>query len=112
MAKGDLDRVLAGKPIYRHEDLKAVSQKWEGWATFLQFSSIAGLFVMIFILESVSKETARELVWYLAGALFLYGTVAFLVARVAHKHTMKYMNAEHKRVSEFTDEAIAKVKEK
>ncbi len=112
MAKGDLDKVLAGKPIYRHEDLREVEQKWNNWADFLQFSSIAWLFVMIFILESVSKETARTLVWWLAAFGFIYGTIAFLVARVALKHRMAYLNAEGKRVGEFLDEAIDKVKEK
>lgn len=112
MAKGDLDKVLAGKPIYRHEDLREIEQKWNGWADFLQYSSLAGLLVMIFILESVSKETARTLVWYLASVLFVWATVAFFVARIALKHRMRYLNAEGKRVSEFLDEAIDKVKEK
>lgn len=107
----DLDKLMAGKPIYRHEDLRAISDKWEGWATFLQFSSIAGLFVMIFILESLSKEQARVVVWYLAAFLFVYGTVAFFVARIALKHKMRYLNAEGKRVSNLMDEAIEKVKE-
>lgn len=106
----DLDKLLAGKPIYRHEDLRAISDKWEGWATFLQFSSIAGLFVMIFILENVSKETARTLVWYLAAFLFVYGTVAFFVARIALKHKMAYLNAEGRRVGTLLDDAIEKVK--
>lgn len=112
MAKGDLDKVLAGKPIYRHEDLREVEQKWNGWADFLQYSSLSGLFIMIFILEALPKEQARVVVWYLAGFLFIYATVAFFVARIALKHRMAYLNAESARVSEFTQEAIDKVKEK
>lgn len=112
MAKGDLDKVLAGQPIYRHEDLREVEQRWNGWADFLQFSSLAGLFVMIFILEAVGKETAKKIVIPMAIILFIYATVAFFVARIALKHRMKYLNAEGKRVGEFLDEAIDKVKEK
>lgn len=111
MAKGDLDKVLAGKPIYRHEDLREVEQKWNGWADFLQFSSIGGLFLMIFILEAVGKETAKQIVIPMAVVLFIYATVAFFVARIALKHRMAYLNAEGKRVGEFLDEAIDKVKE-
>ncbi len=110
--KKDLDKLLDGEPIYRHEDLKAVSDKWGGWADFLQFSSIGGLFVMIFILESVSKETARTLVWYLAAFLFVYGTIAFFVARKALKYKMTYLYAEGDRVGSLLDDAIEKVSKK
>lgn len=109
--KTDLDKLLDGEPIYRHEDLREVSDKWNGWADFLQFGSLGALFGMIFILESVSKETARVLVWYLAGVLFVWATIAFLVARVALKHKMAYLNAEGKRVGNLLDDAITKVKE-
>lgn len=112
MAKGDLDKLMKGEPIYRHEDLKELDQKWNGWADFLQYSSLAGLFVMIFILEAVGKETAKTIVWYLAGFMFIYATVAFVVARIALKHRMRYLNAEGGRVSSLFDEAIEKVKEK
>lgn len=110
MKKTDLDKLLDGEPIYRHEDLRAVEQKWNGWADFLQFSSIAGLFVMIFILEAVGKETAKQIVWYLAGFLFIYATVAFFVGRKALKHRMVYLNAEGDRVGMLVDDAITKVK--
>jgi len=108
----DLEKLLKGKPIYRHEDLKQVADKWEGWATFLQFSSIGGLFAMMFILDALPKETARVVVWYLAGFLFIYATVAFFVARHALKYRMAYLNAEGDRVSGLFDQAITKVKEK
>lgn len=106
----DLDKLMQGKPIYRHEDLKAIDQKWNGWADFLQFSSIGGLFMMIFILEALPKEQAKVVVWYLAGFLFIYATIAFFVARIALKHRMRYLNAEGKRVSNLMDEAIERVK--
>lgn len=108
---GDLDKLLKGKPIYRHEDLREVEQKWNGWADFLQYSSLAGLFIMIFILEALPKEQAKVVVWYLAGFLFVYATVAFFVARIALKHRMRYLNAEGKRVSNLMGEAIERVKE-
>lgn len=107
-----LDKLLDGEKIYRHEDLREVSDKWNGWADFLQFSSLAGLFMMMFVLEALPKETARVVVWYLAGLLFMYATAAFLVARVALKHRMRYLNAEGKRVGGLIDKAIIKVKGK
>jgi hypothetical protein len=110
MKKTDLDKLLDGEPIYRHEDLRAIEQKWNGWADFLQFSSIAGLFIMIFILEAVGKETAKQIVWYLAGFLFLYATVAFIVGMKALKHRMTYWNAESARVGTLLDDSITKVK--
>lgn len=110
MKKTDLDKLLDGEPIYRHEDLRAVEQKWNGWADFLQFSSIAGLFVMIFILEAVGKETAKKIVIPMAVFLFLYATVAFIVATKALKHRMRYLNAEGDRVGALLDDAITKVK--
>ena len=112
MKKTDLEKLMDGEEIYRHEDLKAVESKWNAWADFLQFSSIGGLFLMIFILEALPKETAKTVVWYLAGFLFVYATIAFIVANKALKHRMKYWNAEAGRVSSLMDEAIDKVKEK
>lgn len=112
MAKGDLDKLLKGEKIYRHEDLKAVSDKWTGRRDFLQYSSIGLIFVMIFILEAVGKETARTLVWYLAGALFVYATFTFFYSRIANKHEMAYLNAEAGRVTDLSKEVDKKLKEK
>lgn len=112
MAKGDLDKVLAGKPIYRHEDLRAIEQRWNGWADFLQFGTLGLLVFSMFILDALPKETAKAIIWYWAAVMFVLATTAFIVARIALKHRMKYLNAEGERVSEFMQEAIDKVKEK
>lgn len=73
-------------------------QKWQGITDFLQYSSLAGLFLMIFILEAVGKETAKNIVWYLAGAMFIYATVGFLVGRKSIKLTSAYFKQDFERI--------------
>lgn len=96
--------------MYRNDEKRQLADKWNGWADFLQFSSLGGLFAMIFILESLSKAQARVAIWYLAAFLFVYATIAFFVARKALKYRMAYMNAEHTRVSGLFDQAIKEAK--
>lgn len=112
MAKGDLDKLMKGEEIYRHEDLKAISEKWCGWRDFLQYSTMGYLVLMIIILEAVGKETARSLVWYLAAFGFLYATFVFFYSRIANKHEMAYLNAEHMRVSDLSKEVDNKIRRK
>lgn len=108
--KGDLDRLLQGKEIYRHEDLKSVSDKWDTLTTCLQFGSIGLLFASMFIFDALPKATVRGIIWYWAGGMFILATVTFFLSRIALQHKMEYLNAEGKRVGEFLDEAIEKVK--
>lgn len=105
----DLDKLLAGKEIYRHEDLRAEADKWEGWANLFQFGSLAGLFMMMFILEALSKEQAKVVVWYLAGFLFVTSTIGFVLGRKALPKRMAYLNREHERVSELSEDAISRL---
>lgn len=107
--KTDLDKLLKGEPIYRHEDQRIAADKWDGIATFMQMSSVFALFPIIFILNALPKSQAKVVVWYLVIPLFIYGTIAFFVARKALKHRMTYLNAEGSRVSELLDQAIKKV---
>lgn len=98
--------------MYRHEDLRAEADKWEGWANFFQFGTLGLLFVFIFILESLPKEDARVFVWYGAAFLFVTATIGFILARIALPKKMKYLNAEHGRVLGLFDDAIAEAKKK
>lgn len=107
----DLDKLLAGKKIYRHEDMRAIASKWQGWADFLQFGSLGLLFISLFVLEALPKETARAVVWYWAGFMFVLATVAFFVAQKALKYKMGYLNSEGKRVGTLLDDAIERVKD-
>lgn len=73
-------------------------QRWQSITDFLQYSSLAGLFGMIFVLESVSKETARTVVWYLAGFMFVYATIAFIAGRKSCKLTSDYFKQDLERI--------------
>lgn len=106
----DLDKLLAGQSIYRHEDMRELSDKWQGWADFLQFGSLGMLFVAIFVLNSLTKAQARVAVWYFAGFIFVMATIAFFIAQKALKYRMAYLNTEHKRVVELVDDTTERVK--
>lgn len=106
----DLDNLLAGKRIYRNEDKEAISDKWEGWADFLQFGSLGLLLMSVILFNALGKDIVKHFIWYWAAVMFILATTAFIVARVALKHKMRYLNAEGDRVSNLMDEAIDKVK--
>lgn len=107
----DLDKLLAGKEIYRNEDKKALADKWEGWANIFQFGSLGGLFVMIFVLEALPKEQAKIVVWYMAGFLFITSTIGFFLGRKALKYRMVHLNAEASRVKAISNDAISRMKD-
>lgn len=109
--KSDLHKLMDGEKIYRHEDQKALAHKWETIATVLQFSALAGLFIMAITLNAMDKEQARHWVWPMAGALIVYATIAFFVARKALNYRMTYLRAEGKRVGKLIDESIEELKE-
>jgi hypothetical protein len=92
--------------MYRNDEKRADADKWEGWADLFQFGTLGLLFVLIFILESLPKETARVVVWYGAGFLFITATVGFVLSRVALKKRVFYLNAEKDRVGGLFDKAI------
>lgn len=73
-------------------------QKWEGLTDFFQYGSLVLLFMMIFILESLSKDQARVVVWYLAGVVFIFATIGFIIGRISIKKTMAYFNGEQDRI--------------
>lgn len=98
--------------MYRNEDKKAIADKWQGWTDFFQFGTLGLLFIFIFVLESLPKETARVFVWYGAGFLFVTATAGFLVGRVAIKEMSLYLNVENNRVGGLIDEAIKYEKSK
>ena len=106
----DLDRLLAGKEIYRNEDKRAIADKWEGWANLFQFGSLGGLFIMIFVLEALPKEQAKIVVWYMASFLFITSTIGFFLGRKALKYRMVHLNAESSRVRAISEDAINKIK--
>lgn len=96
--------------MYRNDDKRELADKWEGWANFFQFGTLGMLFAMILILESISKEQARVVVWYLGGFLFVTATIGFFLARKALKLKMIYLNSEKDRVSGLFDNAIEAAK--
>lgn len=64
--------------------------KAQGWADLFQFGSLGLLFGSIFLLESLSKATARVVVWYIAGVLFITATIGFVLGMRATKMTSEY----------------------
>lgn len=55
--------------------------KWRRITDRLQLTSLAGIFVMIGILERVPKHTAHWLVWYIAAIVFILATAAYITGR-------------------------------
>lgn len=106
----DLDKLLAGKEIYRHEDKRAIADKWRGWADLFQFGSLGMLFVTIFVCNSLTKAQARVIVWYFAALISIMATIGFFVSRKALKYETDYLNAESNRVGSLMDDAIDRVK--
>lgn len=96
--------------MYRNDDKREIADKWGGWADFLQFGSVGLLLASVFLLDALPKETARTVVWYWAGFMFVLATVAFFVARKALKYRMFYLRAEAGRVSSLFDDAIEAAK--
>jgi hypothetical protein len=96
--------------MYRNEDKRAIADKWQGWADLFQFGTLGLLFVFMFTLDALPKETAKVFVWYGAAFLFITATIGFVLGNKALKYRMTYLNAEHKRVSSLFDKAIAYAK--
>lgn len=96
--------------MYRNEDKRAVADKWQGWADVFQFGSLGLMIAGIFLLESLTKEQARIVVWYYGGFLFITATIGFFLARKALKLKMIYLKAEGKRVSGLIDDVIKEEK--
>lgn len=110
LVKKDLDKLLDGEKIYRHEDLKSTSDKWESATNILQFGTLALLFISMFTFNSMPKGSVKTIIWYWAGVMFILATTAFIVSRISLKRKMKYLNAEHSRVKTLVDDAIERIK--
>ena len=106
----DLDKLLKGEQIYRHEDLRSEANKWEGWAELFQFGTLGLLFMSIFILKSLPHRQAKVVVWYIAGVLFVTATIGLILGHKAANKTSKYLKSESNRVGKLLDDSIEKVK--
>lgn len=73
-------------------------QKWHALTDTFQFASIGLLFGMIFILELVSKETARVIVWYIAAFILIFATITLAVSTISAKKTSAYFKSDYERI--------------
>lgn len=96
----------------RNEDKKAVADRWSFWGDLLQFGALALLLGSVFVLDAIPKETAKAIIWYWAGFMFILATAGWFVSRRALKYRMIYLNAEQQRVSGLFDKAINEVKKR
>lgn len=74
---------------------KELSKKLQNWADFFQYGTIGFLIGSVFLLETVDKETARVLVWYIGGFLLITAIIGYVLANKALKARMKYLNEQH-----------------
>jgi hypothetical protein len=92
-------------PVTKEEYLK-----WDSVSTFLQYSSLAFLFVGVVILENMPKELAKVSVLYFAGFMFVYSTVSFIVTCISNKKTSIYLRSEHEAMNARHDKLIEAMK--
>lgn len=76
---------------------------WRKLTDRLQMSALIGIFVMIFILDHVSKHTAHWLVWYLAGVEFILATISFFCSRKYWNLQQKQFDLQSKRIKEMVN---------
>jgi hypothetical protein len=67
------------------------AKKWQRHTDMLQYGTLGGLFATIFILEAVSKQTARIIVWPLAATILILATISFFVSLKADKYRKAWM---------------------
>jgi len=68
-----------------------LAKKWQRYTDMLQYGSIGGLVAVVFILEAVSKQTARIIVWPLAAGILILATISFFFSLKADKYRKDWM---------------------
>lgn len=92
--------------------LKANWEKWEGLADFFNFGTLGLLFVAIFILESLPKDDAKVVVWYIAAFLLTTATIGFILGNIANKKMKLYFDAEKRHMDKLFSNVKKSLQEK
>lgn len=71
---------------------------WQRRKEASQIIALAGLFLMIAILECVSSETAKRIVWYLAAVETILLIISLLICIKAEKLHKKYAQVQKERM--------------
>jgi len=85
---------------------KQEAEKWRTVTDFLHYSSLAVLFMSLFIFEAIGKNTAKKVVIPWACAFFVYSTLGFIVGWVSANKTKKYFNQQFEKHNKAFDSLI------
>ncbi len=75
---------------------RAEKNRWEAWADTFRFGAIGLLFVGILYLETLPDQTAQAHTLWLAGIVFVIGTIGFILGSISVKKTRAYFSQQAK----------------
>lgn len=76
-------------------------EKWSNICWGFQVASIVMLFITIFVLNSLSKQDAKSVVWWMVIPIFIVGTIGFITGEISIRKTNAYFKQKYQGIKDI-----------